>query len=226
MWCFCPFKEYPKFQNPGQSESRARLRPGPGFIWSSDAPTPETAQWWFTIAHNNSFNKHLLNTYSLQDIISVLRNWEIVTKQISLASWGCFTGWVDIMPLGVALKNLNLKKSDTGSKPRLWWHPNLQCSLSCFCRWKWKTPILGLVGDCIFKFVNCFIVYIQKEERENIHYNHFHLILPPLPGGKWWEPCKGDLCFLYVDMQKAPPTTLGPLLCIQTDEENGIANEA
>ena len=28
-------------------------------------------------------------------------------------------GCVDIMPLDVALKNLNLEKSDTGSKPRL-----------------------------------------------------------------------------------------------------------
>lgn len=49
-------------------------------------PTPETAQWWFTIAHNNSFNKHLLNVYGLPDIISVLRNWEIVTTQTSLPS--------------------------------------------------------------------------------------------------------------------------------------------
>lgn len=61
MWWFCPLQRIPEGSNPGQSESRARLRPDPGFIWSSDATHSETAQWWFTIAHNNSFNKHLLN---------------------------------------------------------------------------------------------------------------------------------------------------------------------
>lgn len=74
-------KEYSS-QNPEQSERRTRLGLGPEYLWGNDAPLlRESAREGLPfIVHNNSFNKHSLNTYSMPSTISMVRKQEIITK--------------------------------------------------------------------------------------------------------------------------------------------------
>lgn len=145
MWWFCPLQRIPEGST--QDSLKAELDLGltqdlSGLVM---LPTPETAQWWFTIAHNNSFNKHLLNAYCLPDIISVLRNWEIVTKQIPLSPPRGTTG-CRYHAFRCCFEKPKFKRVRyTGNKPHAWWHRNLYCPLSCFCQSEWTAPIVGFI---------------------------------------------------------------------------------
>lgn len=86
-----------------------------------------------------------------------------------IADFGAM-GCVDIMPLDVALENLNLKESNKGNEPPpppLWWHPTLQTMSSVlYLPMKVDNNYLGFVLVIVISGLSLLLHCVHSEERE------------------------------------------------------------
>lgn len=86
-----------------------------------------------------------------------------------IADFGAM-GCVDIMPLDVALENLNLKESNKGNEPPpppLWWHPTLQTMSSVlYLPMKVDNNYLGFVLVIVISGLSLLLHCVHSKERE------------------------------------------------------------